>query len=176
MAGFGVTWVLKMRDARRTVPVAETAHTDFSAIKGQFPGNTVTINPDFPAHSCAHLYTTEKSWKLTKTECGAPDNNYIVIQQTRNRDECVADADYKFWSTTADGHEYAVCMDYHWIRDTCLSITTRVSHRARCDDATQPGREKPVRLALDTTSLSRCPDGGFAHPVRKFTVCTETQK
>lgn len=30
MVGFGVMWVLKMREARRTVPAAETAHTDFS--------------------------------------------------------------------------------------------------------------------------------------------------
>ncbi|WP_234802853.1 hypothetical protein [Mycobacteroides abscessus] len=176
MAGFGVMWVLKMQHARRVVPAAETAHTDFSTIKGQFPANTVTINQDFPAHSCAHLYASEKTWRLGKAECGAPEDNYIVVQQTRNRDECVADVDYKFWSTTADGHDYAVCMDYHWLRDTCLSITREDSHRANCDDASQPGREKPVRLVLDTTNLFRCPDGGFAHPVRKFSVCTETQK
>lgn len=122
-----------------------------------------------------HLHLREETWHLSKAECGAPDDSYIVIQQVHNKDQCVADADYKFWSTTADGHEYAVCMDYHWIRDTCLSITKRDSHRVSCNDASQPGREKPVRLVTDTTSLDRCPDGGFAHPVRKFSVCTETQ-
>ncbi|WP_232785279.1 hypothetical protein [Mycobacteroides chelonae] len=172
MMSFALMVFLKVRHELKAV----SAQADFSKIEGQFPASSMVINPDFPTGVCVHLRVEETQWWLSKAECGAPDDNYIVVQQVQARADCVADADYKYSSTMADGRPWAACLDYHWINDSCLSIGKRDSSRVACDDRSRTGREKPVRLILDTATVRGCPSGGFAHEVRRFTVCTETQR
>ncbi|CPZ27834.1 Putative liporotein LppU [Mycobacteroides abscessus] len=45
-----------------------------------------------------------------------------------------------------------------------------------CDDASAPNRLKPTKVILNSVSVEGCPTGGFAHPLRRFTICTEMQK
>lgn len=153
----------------------ETAKTSFSSIPGQFPSDTKTINPDFPAGTCVNLHGTRTNTQIDKAGCGSPENNFIVVQQVQKPTECVGDVDQKYYTNTAGRGEWTVCMDYYWVQGSCLSMNGFDIKRVKCDDSTKPAREKPVRLAQNSTSISDCPAGGFDHPVRRFTVCTETQ-
>lgn len=153
----------------------ETESTSFSSIQGQFPQDTKTINPDFPAGTCVNLHGSRTNAQINKAGCGSPENNFIVVQQVEKPTECVGDVDQKYYTNTAGRGEWTVCMDYYWVQGSCLSMNSFEIKRVKCDDSTKPSREKPVRLALNSASISDCPSGGYSHPVRRFTVCTETQ-
>lgn len=60
-------------------------------------------------------------------------------------------------------------------QDSCISLGQPVA-KVDCTDTNAPKRIKPLKIILDTTTLEGCPSGGYKHPQRKFTVCTETQK
>lgn len=153
----------------------ETSQTKFSSISGQFPSDTKTINPDFPAGTCVNLHGSRTNAQVDKAGCGSPENNFIVVQQVQKPSECVGDVDQKYYTNTAGRGEWTVCMDYYWVQGSCLSMNGFEIKRVKCDDSAKPAREKPVRLAQNSTSIADCPTGGYAHPVRRFTVCTETQ-
>lgn len=159
-----------------SVDQQETEQTTFSPIAGQFPQDTKTINPDFPAGTCVNLHGSRTNTQIDKAGCGSPENNFIVVQQVQKPTECVGDVDQKYYTNTAGRGEWTVCMDYYWIQGSCLSMNGFDIKRVKCDDSTKPAREKPVRLAQNSTSIADCPSGGYAHPVRRFTVCTETQQ
>uniref|UniRef100_UPI001F1F626F hypothetical protein n=1 Tax=Mycobacteroides abscessus TaxID=36809 RepID=UPI001F1F626F len=72
--------------------------------------------------------------------------------------------------------EWTACMDYAWTSEGCISVAPDKVVRAECDDKNLPNRERPITILFNTIDTSRCLFGGFAHPVRRFTVCTETQK
>ncbi|MGC7313215.1 hypothetical protein RBA04_22350, partial [Mycobacteroides abscessus subsp. massiliense] len=58
----------------------------------------------------------------------------------------------------------------------CRLPHRRPVSKIACTDTTAPGdRIKPTKIILDTTTLDGCPDGGYKHAQRRFTVCTETQ-
>ncbi|TDZ43076.1 hypothetical protein CCUG63695_03054 [Mycobacteroides franklinii] len=159
-----------------TVPRSETAETDFSVIPGQFPSSSALINPDFPQKTCVSLYGSQAEAKVERAGCGSTDNNFIVVQQVQKPAECVGDVDQKYYSNTARGGEWALCLDYYWVQSSCLSMNGFDVKRVLCNDASRSKKEKPVRLIKDSTSISNCPSGGYEHPVRRFTVCTETQQ
>ena len=82
----------------------------------------------------------------------------------------------KFYMNPDEG-QFTACLDFAWSADDCLSIGKVTAVRAACDDTSKPNREKPLKVILNTTTNVGCgPTGGFPHAVRKFTVCTETQK
>ncbi|SKP55672.1 LppU/SCO3897 family protein [Mycobacteroides abscessus] len=180
---FAAVWALAALSIRSTfagghtssVDQQETEQTSFSPIAGQFPPDTKTINPDFPAGTCVNLHGSRTNAQVDKAGCGSPENNFIVVQQVQKPSECVGDVDQKYYTNTAGRGEWTVCMDYYWVQGSCLSMNGFEIKRVKCDDRTKPAREKPVRLALNSTSISSCPSGGYAHPVRRYVVCTETQ-
>lgn len=177
VASFGYRVYAKVRYEFRSELAAKTVNTNFSQINGRFPAETLTVNPDYPAGTCVHLHMTATHMQLSKAKCGAPDNNYFVIQQVRNHTDCVGDTEQRYWDTnTADGGEWTACLDYYWARGNCLSIGKYEATRVRCDDRSHLNREKPLNVILNTTTNAGCPTGGFPHAVRKFTICTETQK
>ncbi|MBN7314871.1 hypothetical protein I3U70_26145 [Mycobacteroides abscessus subsp. abscessus] len=108
-------------------------------------------------------------------DCGSSTNGYKVIQRVSMPDQCVKDAEQRFYLDTPDGG-FAACLDYAWSAKDCLSIGKVSVVRAACDDSTAPNREKPRSIVYDTQTAGVCPTGGFAHPVRRFTVCTEPQR
>lgn len=178
MASSALLVFMKMRHEFRPEFAAATVSRNFSHIDGRFPAYTLTANPNYPAGTCVHLNMTDTHMQLSKAECGSPDNNYVVIQQVRQHTECVSDAAQRYWDTyTSDGGEWTACLDYYWTRGTCLSIGKHVATRVRCDDTSYPNREKPLSVIVNTTTNAGCGStGGFPHAVRKFTVCTQTQK
>lgn len=90
-------------------------------------------------------------------------------------DQCVKDAEQRFYLDTPDGG-FTACLDYAWNTKDCLSIGKVSVVRAACNDSTAPNRERPLNIVYDTQTAGVCPSGGFAHPVRRFTICTEPQK
>lgn len=180
---FAAAWALAALSIRGTftgghassVDQQETERTSFSSIAGQFPSDTKTINPDFPAGTCVNLHGSRTNAQIDKAGCGSPENNFIVVQQVQKPTECVGDVDQKYYTNTAGRGEWTVCMDYYWVQGSCLSMNGFDIKRVKCDNSTKPAREKPVRLAQNSTSISDCPTGGYDHPVRRFTVCTQTQ-
>ncbi len=73
-----------------------------------------------------------------------------------------------------EGGQFTACLDYAWSSKDCLSISKYSATRVACDAAGAGDREKPVDVIADSTSIAGCPHGGFAHAVRRFTVCTQT--
>lgn len=155
-------------------PNTDSHDTNFSVINGQFPSGTKVINSDFPAKTCIYLHGTQASAVVSKVGCGSTDNNFIVIQQVKTPAECIGDVDQKYYNNTDQG-QYTLCLDYYWVQGSCLSMNGFDIKRVNCADKSEPNREKPIQLALNTASTSDCPDGGFAHPVRRFTICTLSQ-
>ncbi|RIS72249.1 hypothetical protein D2E70_04835 [Mycobacteroides abscessus] len=99
-----------------------------------------------------------------------------MIQRVATPKECPADVAQKFYMNPDEG-QFTACLDYAWSANDCLSIGKVTAVRAKCDDSSKPNREKPVKVILNTTTNAGCgPTGGFPQAVRKFTVCTETQK
>lgn len=149
---------------------------NFDSIPGQFPPQP----PNIPGHAiapigaCVSLERVDYS-ALKVVACGSHTNGYKVIQRVSTPDQCPADVAQKFYMNYRDG-QFTACLDYAWSANDCLSIGKMTAVRAACDDASKPGREKPLNVIWNTTTSTECPTGGFSYPVRKFTVCTETQK
>jgi hypothetical protein len=160
-------------------PQAEGARraTDFDRIPGRYPAQ----DPDVPGAdiapvgACVSLSGPQSNPAFSVVDCGAPANGYRVVQRVRTPDECPADADQRFYNNP-DGGQFTACLDYAWDVDDCLQIGETTATRVSCHDRTATNREKPTHVLLDSTSAADCPGGGFAHPVRRFTICTETQQ
>ncbi|WJJ56617.1 LppU/SCO3897 family protein [Mycobacteroides abscessus] len=154
-----------------------TPQQAFDQIPGQFPEQAPGIPGASiaPVGACVSLDGPSTAAKLKVVDCGSPSNGYKVIQRVPTPAECPADVDHKFYMYPDEG-EFTACLDYAWSANDCLSIGKVTAVRAACDDASKPKREKPLNLVLNTTTNADCPTGGFPHPVRRFTVCTETQK
>ncbi|MFD6199858.1 hypothetical protein ACFWE3_24445 [Mycobacteriaceae bacterium NPDC060252] len=113
---------------------------------------------------------------LKTVDCGSPTNGFKVIQRVSVPDQCPADVAQKFYMNPDEG-QFTACLDFAWSANDCLSIGKVTAVRAACDDTSKPNREKPLKVILNTTTNAGCgPTGGFPHAVRKFTICTETQK
>ncbi|CPS05599.1 LppU/SCO3897 family protein [Mycobacteroides abscessus] len=156
-----------------------SSSTDFTQIMGQYPTPEqieTTKGLKASVGSCVNLSGPQGSPTLTEVECGSAENNYRVIQRVAMPSECVADADRRYYHNGVSD-EWTVCLDLAWSSNSCLSVQRDSVSRVACDDTSKPSREKPLKILFDNTTTSdNCPSGGFAHPVRKFTVCTETQK
>lgn len=164
-------------DAASTTGPAGTK-ADFNEIPGQFPPQESDVpgGSVAPVGACVSLDGQSHNAKLKVVDCGSPSNGYKVIQRVSTPAECPADVDHKFYMYPDEG-EFTACLDYAWSANDCLSIGKVTAIRTACDDASKPKREKPLKVILNTTTNAGCgPTGGFPHPVRKFTVCTETQR
>ncbi len=155
---------------------AET--TDFARIPGQFPNPaalTTNGQEQAPVGGCANLSGPGVNAVFMIVDCGSAENTYRIIQRVNVPAEC-ADADRSFYHNSKATGQYTVCLDLAWDKTSCIRLGQPVSKIA-CTDTTAPGdRIKPTKIILDTTTLDGCPDGGYKHTQRRFTVCTETQK
>lgn len=170
--------VIHEMEKTKSAPDSSVASTDFNNIKGQYPASGMageTKGAKAPVGSCVNLSGPQGSPTLTEVECGSAENNYRVIQRVSMPNECVADSDRRYYQN-AVADEWAVCLDLAWTNDSCLSVQRDSVLRVACNDTSKPRREKPLKVLLDSTTSDNCPSGGFAHPVRRFTVCTETQR
>lgn len=152
--------------------------SDFETIPGQFPPQATGIPGASiaPVGACVSFAGPSTNAALKVVDCGSPDNGYKVIQRVTTPKECPTDVAQKFYMNPDEG-QFTACLDYAWSAADCLSIGKVTAVRAKCDDTSRPDREKPLKVILNTTTNAGCgPTGGFPHPVRRFTVCTQTQR
>ncbi|WP_131807102.1 hypothetical protein [Mycobacteroides abscessus] len=145
--------------------------TEFDKIPGQLVGTNELTG------TCVQLSgEAVSSPEVKKVSCESREANYRVIQVADKPSACVADADQRYFSKDVDT-AITLCLDYNWSSSYCFKMKNKAvwyATRASCDDASAFPIEKPWFVVLDTTRLSQCPDGGWRHTTRKFTVCTKT--
>lgn len=152
--------------------------TNFADIPGQFPKPSTTTQAgvdEAPIGTCVKV--TGKPWEagMHRADCGGPEATHRIIQRVSTPDECVSDIDRRFYQNTAAG-EWTACLDIYWPAQDCLSITDAGTRRISCDDQSAPTRVRATKLVLNTGTSDMCPESGYEHPERRFTICTETLK
>ncbi|WP_419538489.1 LppU/SCO3897 family protein [Mycobacteroides franklinii] len=156
---------------------AHQESTDFANIPGQFPTpGSLTANgqAEAPVGGCVNLGGELVNASLTVVDCGSDRNTYRIVQRVNVPKEC-GDTDRSFYHNSEATGQYTACLDLAWVKDSCISLGQPVS-KVACTDTNAPKRIKPLKIILDTTSLDGCPSGGYKHPQRRFTVCTEAQQ
>jgi hypothetical protein len=128
---------------------------------------TALATPGRP-ESCASIQHAGGSPKLVEEVCGSTASTFRIIDRVSDVSRCVRDADqtYSWKSGTKSG---AVCLDYDWAADQCLRIAKRVVTKVGC---AEQGAVLPEMAVIGAVDVSYCREGGIAHPVRRFTVCT----
>jgi len=154
-----------------------TVDTNFDQIPGQYPLQAPGIPGAAiaPVGACVSFDGPSTNATLRIVDCGSPTNGYKVVQRVATPNECPSDVAQKFYMNPEEG-QFTACLDYAWSSKDCLSIGKVTAVRAACDDANAPAKEKPLNVVLNSVTEKDCPTGGFAHPVRRFTVCTQTQR
>lgn len=150
--------------------------TNFADIYGQFPSPATTTSAgadEAPVGRCVKITGKSKDAALALTDCYAPDTTHRIIQRVATPNECVRDADRRYYRNTAAG-EWTACLDIYWNINDCLSVTNEGTHRVACNDSAAPIRIRATKLVLGVANAQMCPVG-YPHPVRQYTICTEAQ-
>ncbi|MHA7661346.1 LppU/SCO3897 family protein [Mycolicibacterium sp. HS_4_1] len=126
-----------------------------------------------PVGACVSLQGAPPEPSLSVVDCGSANNGFKVVQRVSTPAECTPDVDQRFYMNP-EGGQFTACLDYAWSSKDCLTISKYSATRVACDATGVGDREKPVNVIADSTSIAGCPTGGFAHAVRRFTVCTQT--
>lgn len=166
-------WEQAWKDLDKT-PLAPP---DFTILPRQYPNpaqKVSTADTAAPVGACAQLGGTTAHSTLTVVPCDSERSNVKIIQQVNHPRECVGDADQSYYHNGPDG-QWTACLDYAWQTGRCLAITPGKIINTACDDPAIPNKEKPVRVFRNVNHTHDCSQGGFAHPVRLYTICTETQ-
>lgn len=147
-----------------------------SDIPGRMPGGVESqIGQDAaPVGGCVNLSGEKINASIKVVPCGSADNNYLVIQRVNFPTDCVADADRRYYHNGRQG-EFTACLDLAWSPQSCIIIDSPKVLRTNCEDSSVPNQYRPIKVILNADNVDGCPDKGFAHPVRRFTICTETQ-
>jgi hypothetical protein len=152
---------------------------NFDQIPGQYPTPaTLTGNgaSEAAVGSCATLKGRLVDATLLTVDCGSREAVYRVIQRVNVPAECVQDADRKFYRNTKSGGQWTACLDLKWDESLCVNIDDSDVSKVECGDPNSSNKFKPTKIILNTTNIDGCSDGGYQHPIRRFTICTETQK
>lgn len=156
---------------------ASPGTSNFDDIPGQIPANSTTTpagQAAAPVGRCANITGPRADSKLEVVDCVSAGASYKIVQRVAYPTECVADVDKQYYHGGVDS-QWAACLDYLWKSDQCLSVTKDLTMRVQCNDHKAQNVQLPTKVILNTTTTANCLTGGFAHPVRRFTVCTETQ-
>lgn len=138
--------------------------TDFARL----PTGAVTSATPAGPISCVSVWRVNGSSKLVDEACGSPASTFRVIGRVGNVSQCVYDADLTYsWSSV--GASGAVCLDYDWAANQCLQITSNAVSKVDCSER---GAVRPEMAVIGAVDVSYCREGGIAHSVRHFTVCT----
>ncbi|MHA7662211.1 LppU/SCO3897 family protein [Mycolicibacterium sp. HS_4_1] len=150
---------------------------DFANIPGQFVGPpTLTPNGEAqaPVGACANLSGTTTDAILSIVDCNSLQNTYRVVRRVNTPQEC-GDTDRSYYHNSQSTGQYTACLDLAWDSTTCIALGPLVS-KVNCADPNISSKIKPTMVILNTTTLDGCSDGGYTHPARRFTVCTQTQE
>jgi hypothetical protein len=133
----------------------------------RLPVNVASLTPAAPT-SCASLRPVSGAMQLVDEACGSPASTFRVIGRVAEEAQCVHDADLTYaWSSGSKSG--VACLDYDWAADQCLQITKELVSKVNCADR---GAVRPQMAIIGAVDVSYCREGGIAHRVRHFTVCT----
>ncbi|WP_155939140.1 MULTISPECIES: hypothetical protein [unclassified Mycobacteroides] len=135
---------------------------------------TANGQAEAPVGGCVNLDGELVNSSLTIVDCGSTKNTYRVIKRVNVPQEC-GDTDRSFYHNSKATGQYTACLDLAWDSSLCIGLGQPVT-KVACADTAVPKRIKSVKVIMNTTSLDGCPGGGYQHPQRRFTVCTEDQK
>lgn len=155
-----------------------TGGNDFANIPGQMPqSNIMNVKGQeyAPVGACVNLGGVGRNSTFNVVDCGSHEVNYRIVQRVNWPTECVQDADRVYYHNDKQGNEWVACMDLAWSPTYCLSIAKQTVKQVQCNDTTADNRQRPIRLVTNSATVDDCPTEGFAHPIRRFTVCTEAQ-
>lgn len=138
-------------------------------------GSNVIGDDVAPIGGCVHMGGSPSQPSFETVSCDAAEANYRVVQRVNLPNECVPDVDRRYYRNT-QGEEFTACLDYAWHDASCISMIKPIPQKVSCNDTSAPDRERPVQVVTNVINVASCPSGGFSHPVRRFTVCTEAQK
>lgn len=161
--------------ANQAAEQARTAIEDVSESVTQLqPDLGGNLGIDVEVGDCILASGTLDDAAAMPAPCGSAASNYRVIGKAPTNAECVSDADsYYYEELMIGGEQGALCLDVDWVIGECMDISGDVAQRVPCDGGVAP-REKAIEIIEDTADADSCPEGGYAHPERRFTVCTET--
>lgn len=148
--------------------------TSFVEIPNELSSDT-TVTEFGAVGSCIALSGPNRnSIKAKEAKCGTAESNYRIVAIKLTRDQCPADSDQRYRRWNRDTQQ-TLCLDFDWVANGCMSIgqETWYAKRVTC---TERHAERPTKVLFDVNSVAACPDGGYAHPVRRFTICTQIQK
>lgn len=158
-----------------TLSVEHHESTDFSDIPGQFPAPaalTTNGQGEAPVGGCVNLSGPLVNASLVVVDCGSAQHTYRIVQRVNVPSEC-GDIDRSVYSNSKVTGQYTACLDLAWDASACISLGTPVA-KVSCSDTAAPKKIKPIKVILDTTTVDGCADGGYKHPQRRFTVCTQS--
>ncbi|MFG1796186.1 hypothetical protein [Nocardia sp. NPDC049149] len=162
--GNGPTW-----DTQQAMPATFDAATLSAAQKID---RTPAISGIAAPGDCVALSSTEgNSPRATTTGCADSAAGYRVIAVVDQPEQCPKDIDQRYFSANETGAA-ALCLDYNWTSSKCLKIDAGGATAAPCD--TQ-GAQRPSAVITDATTTTMCPNGGYTHTARRYTVCTDLQ-
>ncbi|WP_078282876.1 hypothetical protein, partial [Mycobacteroides franklinii] len=124
-----------------------------------------------PVGGCVNVSGTPTHAELTLVDCGSARNTYRIIRRVNIPREC-GDADRPYYYNSKATGQFTACLDLAWDSQSCISITDPDVTRVSCNDTNAANKTKPVNVALHATTLDSCPQGGYTHPLRGFTICT----
>jgi hypothetical protein len=138
--------------------------TDFAHL----PVSAATSNTPTAPESCVSVRNVNDAPELVDQTCGSSASTFRVIARVSDASQCVPDADitYSWSSGPVSG---AVCLDYDWAADQCLQITDDAVSKVDCAN---DGAVRPEKAVIGAVDVSYCQEGGIAHAVRHFTICT----
>jgi len=134
--------------------------TDFAHL----PVSATTSTRQASTASCVSIRRVNGSTSLVDEACGSPASTFRVIGRADSVAQCVRDADLTYAAATG-----AVCLDYDWAADQCFQITDDAVAKRSCVGR---GVVRPEMAIVGAVDVTYCREGGIAHPVRHFTVCT----
>ena len=143
----------------------------------RFPMSQIVEGPAIPGapevRSCGQLLGGASNSEYIARPCESGEATFKVVQVASEPGACVKDADQRYFHHSATA-SWAVCLDYNWKPNSCLSIQGWDVKTISCD-ATNKGGFRVAEILDGATSINACrSSGGFPHAQRRFTVCTDT--
>ncbi len=136
------------------------------------PRPTLSACPSAQPHSAPRLPKFHVRRYARSTALPSSSMKPAALQRARSgyrgwagdASQAVRDADLTYKSSSG-----AVCLDYDWAANQCLHITKGAVSKVDC---LHRGAVLPDFAIIGAVDVTYCREGGIAHSVRHFTVCT----
>ncbi|AWG57203.1 hypothetical protein D2E51_04350 [Mycobacteroides abscessus] len=163
---------------RTEATLAPVTSVDFSNIHGQYPQPATLTDQgqEFaPVGGCVDLGGPQVRATISVVDCGSSRSTYRVVQRVNMPNECIGDSDRRLYQNSKAEGQWTACLDLNWDSTSCISIGAEVVKKVGCDDKGTSRKFKPVKVIHGSTALDGCRSGGYTHPIRRFTICTQPQ-